>query len=367
MSQQILVDLAENSYPIEIEAGLVKHSPVFLSHLKDKKLFIISNPTVSELYLEKLLGNLKQFQLEDVPVYLMPDGEQYKNLQQFEQIIARMLSLNLGRDTIIIALGGGVVGDLAGFVAACYQRGIPFIQIPTTLLAQIDASVGGKTAVNHPMGKNMIGAFHQPQQVLIDPETLLSLPQREYLSGIGEALKYGLLADEALFEWMEASMDKFLQRDLPLLEKLIARCCQIKADIVAEDEKESGKRALLNLGHSFAHAIEAQTHYQQYLHGEAVAIGLHAAMKVSVAMNKSQQTHLQRLVSLLEKSGLPSTIPSSMDVEQLFLHMKKDKKNKAGKIRIVINHAIGDAELITCDDEALIKSSFPLRSASFHN
>lgn len=367
MSQQILVDLAENSYPIEIEAGLVKYSPVFLSHLKGKALFIISNATVSELYLQKLQNNLKQFQIENTPVYLMPDGEQYKNLQQFEQIIAQMLTLNLGRDSIIIALGGGVVGDLAGFVASCYQRGIPFIQIPTTLLAQIDASVGGKTAVNHPLGKNMIGAFHQPQQVLIDPETLLSLPQREFLAGIGEALKYGLLADEALFEWMEASMEKFLQRDLVLLEKLIARCCQIKADIVAEDEKESGKRALLNLGHTFAHAIEAETHYQQYLHGEAVAIGLHAAMRISVALKQSQKEHLERLIKLLDRSGLPSAISSSMNIDNLFSHMKKDKKNKAGKIRLVINKAIGAAEIITCDDEALIKSSFPRESSSFDN
>ncbi len=361
MSQQILVDLAENSYPIEIEAGLVQHSPVFLSQLKHKPLFIISNPTVSELYLEKLQQNLKQLQIENTPVYLMPDGEQYKTLQQFEKIIAEMLRLNLGRDCIIIALGGGVVGDLAGFVASCYQRGVPFIQIPTTLLAQIDASVGGKTAVNHPLGKNMIGAFHQPQQVLIDPQTLLSLPEREFQAGMGEAIKYGLLADRTLFEWMETSIEKLLQRDLLFLEKLIARCCRIKANIVAEDEKETAKRALLNLGHTFAHAIEAETRYQQYLHGEAVAIGLHAAMRVSVAMNKSKVQDLERLVELLKKNGLPLTIPSTMDVNNLFLHMKKDKKNKAGKIRIVINKAIGEAELICCDDEALIKSSFPQR------
>ncbi len=360
MSQQILVSLGENSYPIEIKTGLVKHSPVFLSYLKNKSVFIISNATVAALYLQKLQDNLTQMNFVDVPVYLMPDGEEYKNLAQFEQIIAAMLKLNLGRDTIIIALGGGVVGDLAGFVAACYQRGVQFIQIPTTLLAQIDASVGGKTAVNHPLGKNMIGAFHQPQLVLIDPETLQSLPQREFLAGLGEALKYGLLADEKLFNWMESTIELFLQRDLPALQKLIIKCCLIKAEIVTADEKESGRRTLLNLGHTFGHAIEAETRYQQYLHGEAVAIGLHAAMKLSVTLGYSGVAELNRLVELLKTIGLIDTIPATMNLENLLQHMKKDKKNKAGKIHLIVNQGIGAAKLIVCEDEALIKSAFPL-------
>lgn len=355
MSAQLTIQLPTRQYNIEIESGLVEASSALKALTKNRAIFIISNSTVADLYLSSIQSQL----FETAPVYLMPDGEQFKNLQQFEQINAALMEQNFGRDTIIIALGGGVVGDLSGFVAACYQRGIEFIQIPTSLLSQIDASVGGKTAVNHPLGKNMIGAFHQPSLVLIDPFTLQTLPDRGFNAGMAEAIKYGVMADASLFDWIEDHARLLQQKDTETLEQLIYKCCAIKAEIVIEDEKEQGRRALLNLGHTYGHAFEAETKYLTYLHGEAVAIGMHAAMRLSVQMGDSSQQQLDRLIVLLETFSLPVTLPQDLAAERLISHMLKDKKNRQGIIHLIVNQGIGKARVLAMEDHNLISKAFP--------
>ena len=358
LNHPLSIQLKNHRYSIDIHSGLVKSSSELKQLTANRSVFIISNPTVAELYLDNIQSQLT----EAAPVYLMPDGEAYKNLQQFELINAELMKNNFGRDAIIIALGGGVVGDLSGFVAACYQRGIEFIQIPTTLLAQIDASVGGKTAVNHSLGKNMIGAFHQPSLVVIDPTTLLSLKDREFNAGLGEAIKYGLMADASLFSWIEDNLEALIQRDNDVLQTLIYRCCEIKANIVAADEKEKGIRALLNLGHTYAHAFEAETHYKKYLHGEAVAIGLVAAMTFSIELGRSNPTLKLRLIDILKKCNLPVSIPQTLKAENLITHMLKDKKNRKGVIHLVINKELGNADIVAVEDHDLIIKAIPYSS-----
>jgi 3-dehydroquinate synthase len=355
VKQQLSIQLKNHSYSIEIQSGLVKSSSKLKDLTADRSVFIISNNKVADFYLQNIQAQLSN----PAPVYLMPDGEEFKNLQQFEQINAELMKINFGRDAIIIALGGGVVGDLSGFVAACYQRGIEFIQIPTTLLAQIDASVGGKTAVNHSLGKNMIGAFHQPSLVIIDPDTLLTLEDREFNAGLGEAVKYGLMADASLFEWIEENAAALMQREMNALHTLIYRCCEIKAKIVTADEKEKGVRALLNLGHTFAHAVEAETAYKTYLHGEAVAIGLVAAIELAVVMGHCDEQLKLRLLSLLTRFNLPVSIPRQLKAEQLIKHMLKDKKNRNGVIHFVVNKNLGGADIIAVKDHALITKVLP--------
>ena len=253
---------------------------------------------------------------------------------------------NCGRDTCLIALGGGVIGDLTGFVAACYQRGVPFIQIPTTVLSQVDSSVGGKTAVNHPLGKNMIGAFYQPQAVFIDTNSLHTLPAREFAAGMAEVIKYGLIYDTELFAFIEQNVEKLQQLDEASLQHIIYRCCEIKALIVAQDEKENGLRALLNLGHTFAHAIEAQMGYGVWLHGEAVATGMVLAAKLAHTRGDLSQTEVDRIVTLLKLYNLPTEIPSEMTAEQFLMHMRKDKKNKKGTIRFILPTQFGQCALV---------------------
>ena len=355
LKHQLSIQLKHHSYSIDIQSGLVKSSSALNRLTASRSVFIISNPTVAELYLDNIQDQLS----EKAHVYLMPDGEEFKNLHQFEKINAELMKNNFGRDALIIALGGGVVGDLSGFVAACYQRGIEFIQIPTTLLAQIDASVGGKTAVNHEYGKNMIGAFHQPSWVLIDPTTLASLTDREFNAGLGEAIKYGLMADASLFDWIENNRESLKQRDLGVLQTLIYRCCEIKAEIVAADEKEKGLRALLNLGHTYGHAFEAETAYKEYLHGEAVAIGLVAAMRLAIAMGRCNETDKTRLIALLKAFDLPVTIPQQLKADELISHMLKDKKNRKGVIHLVINKGMGEADVIAVEDHGLITKAIP--------
>jgi len=277
---------------------------------------------------------------------LIPDGEQYKSLEWFEKISAFLLQNNCGRDTCLIALGGGVIGDLTGFVAACYQRGVPFIQIPTTVLSQVDSSVGGKTAVNHPLGKNMIGAFYQPQAVFIDTNSLHTLPAREFAAGMAEVIKYGLIYDTELFAFIEQNVEKLQQLDEASLQHIIYRCCEIKALIVAQDEKENGLRALLNLGHTFAHAIEAQMGYGVWLHGEAVATGMVLAAKLAHTRGDLSQTEVDRIVTLLKLYNLPTEIPSEMTAEQFLMHMRKDKKNKKGTIRFILPTQFGQCALV---------------------
>jgi len=255
--------------------------------------------------------------------------------------MSHLLSSNHGRDTTIIALGGGVIGDISGFAAACYQRGIDFIQVPTTLLSQVDSSVGGKTAINHPLGKNMVGAFYQPQAVLIDINSLTTLPEREFSAGMAEVIKYGILGDGEFFEWLEKNQSLINAKDTQTLSQMIATCCQCKADIVAQDEKESGLRALLNLGHTFGHAIEAEQGYGVWLHGEAVATGMVLASKLAVNKDLLEVSELRRIESLIKAFSLPVSAPDDMNLESFVKHMKRDKKNIAGKMRFIIPTSIG--------------------------
>ncbi|WP_026317767.1 3-dehydroquinate synthase [Algicola sagamiensis] len=331
------VSLGERSYPIYIGQSL-------FSSLSAKRLIstqrvaVISNSTIYPLYQTQIQSWLKDF---DVLPVIIDDGEQYKNLQTFEAVVGQLLSANLGRDTTLIALGGGVVGDLCGFVAACYQRGIPFIQIPTSLLAQVDSSVGGKTAVNHLLGKNMIGAFYQPKQVLIDTDMLNTLPPREFSAGMAEVIKYGILWDRDFFDWIVKHQSDILAKEPTVIQSMIQRCCEIKAEVVSKDEKEEGLRALLNLGHTFGHAIEAELGYGDWLHGEAVAAGMVYAMMIAQLRNWLPQSDVDAVKSILAVFQLPVEGPQSMRAKDYIPHMQKDKKNKEGTMRFILPTQIG--------------------------
>ncbi len=338
----LVVSLAERSYPIYIEAGLFSNNSPLTQHISGKRVCIVTNTVVAPLYLAQLKTNLEGFEVDEV---ILEDGEAEKNLANFERIMAHMLELNHGRDSTLIALGGGVIGDITGFAAACYQRGINFIQIPTTLLSQVDSSVGGKTAVNHPLGKNMIGAFYQPKAVIIDIDSLNTLPIREFNAGMSEVIKYGILGDEQFFVWLEQNKAQIKQGDSAILAQMIRHCCQQKADIVAQDEKESGVRALLNLGHTFGHAIEAEQGYGAWLHGEAVATGMVQAATLAKQLGYLSEADVQRIIALLEYFELPIEAPSNMSFDDFIKHMSRDKKNKAGKIRLIIPTAIGKSDI----------------------
>ncbi|TMO72921.1 3-dehydroquinate synthase [Pseudoalteromonas sp. S3785] len=340
---ELTVNLDERSYPIFIGQYALQDNGRLVHHIGDCRPIIITNDTVAPLYLQGLLDSLAEL---DPLSFVIPDGEQYKSLEWFEKISAFLLQNNCGRDTCLIALGGGVIGDLTGFVAACYQRGVPFIQIPTTVLSQVDSSVGGKTAVNHPLGKNMIGAFYQPQAVFIDTESLHTLPAREFAAGMAEVIKYGLIYDTELFTFIEQNAEKLQQLDEASLQHIIYRCCEIKALIVAQDEKENGLRALLNLGHTFAHAIEAQMGYGVWLHGEAVATGMVLAAKLAHTRGDLSQDEVDRIVALLKLYNLPTEIPAEMTAEQFLMHMRKDKKNKKGTIRFILPTEFGQCALV---------------------
>ena len=336
------VELGTRSYPIYINSGLLSTSDPLSSHIRSKRVCIISNNIVSPLYLQSLKGILSNFDVDEI---ILPDGEAEKSLANFENIMSHLLAGNHGRDTTLIALGGGVIGDITGFAAACYQRGIDFIQIPTTVLSQVDSSVGGKTAVNHPLGKNMIGAFYQPKAVIIDIDTLMSLPTREFNAGMAEVIKYGILGDNEFFCWLEDHVEDIKAGKSDVLAYMIERCCQCKADIVAMDETESGVRALLNLGHTFGHAIEADQGYGKWLHGEAVSTGMVLASKLAVAMNLLEVSDLRRIEALLFAFDLPLVVPENMGFEEFICHMRRDKKNLAGKLRFIIPTAIGRSEI----------------------
>ena len=340
------VNLGDRSYPIHIEAGLMQQSGLF-DHITREKIVIVTNDTIAPLYLDTLLSLLQQTH-QQVHSIVLPDGEQYKDLARFEQVHSFLLAQHASRDTTLIALGGGVIGDLTGFVAATFQRGVDFIQIPTTLLSQVDSSVGGKTAVNHPLGKNMIGAFYQPQAVYIDTHSLASLPPREFASGMAEVIKYGIIYDADLFAWIEHNTQLLRALDPTALSYVIERCCAIKAEIVAQDEHEKGLRALLNLGHTFGHAIEAQMGYGNWLHGEAVAAGTIIASQVAVAQNRLDQAQLRRIIDLHDAFDLPTAGPDTMNMQTYMQHMSHDKKVLAGKIRFIIPTSIGSA--IVTDD-----------------
>ncbi|TDF36645.1 3-dehydroquinate synthase [Alteromonadaceae bacterium M269] len=345
------VELGERSYPISVEANLLSQASLLSPYIEKKRVVVVSNQTVADLYADKLGTILGQVKYD---LILMPDGEQYKNLQTFEQVIGELLTLGAGRDTILIALGGGVVGDLTGYVAASFQRGIPFIQIPTTLLAQVDSSVGGKTAVNHPLGKNMIGAFYQPKAVVIDTTTLSTLPDREFAAGMAEVIKYGIIYDLAFFEWLEQNKQKLMDKDPDALAYAISRSCEIKAEIVALDERESGIRALLNLGHTFGHAIEAEQGYGNWLHGEAVAAGMILAAKASEAKEWLEASETRRIVDLLSVFELPLDKPEGMGFTAFMKHMRHDKKVAAGQIRFILPQGLGKAVVTSDLSESLL-------------
>jgi 3-dehydroquinate synthase len=335
------VELGERSYPIYIDTGLFSNS-LLSKHIRSKRVCIVSNDVVHPIYSEAIKSQLSDFQVDEI---ILPDGEAEKSLANFEVIMSHLLANGHGRDSTLIALGGGVIGDITGFAAACYQRGVDFIQIPTTLLSQVDSSVGGKTAVNHPLGKNMIGAFYQPKAVIIDINTLTTLPLREFNAGMAEVIKYGILGNKDFFIWLEDHSEQIKSGETQTLAKMVELCCQSKADIVAADETEAGVRALLNLGHTFGHAIEADQGYGKWKHGEAVATGMVLASKLAVAMNLLEVSDLRRIESLIETFDLPLLAPENMGFDEFICHMRRDKKNLAGKLRFIIPTAIGKSEI----------------------
>jgi 3-dehydroquinate synthase len=334
--------LGESSYPIYIGAGLLDDSALITDHIAGQQVLVVTNTTVAPLFLARLKVVLQAFHVE---VLELPDGEQFKTLESLDMVLTTLLRAGHNRGTTLIALGGGVVGDTTGFAAACYQRGVAFIQIPTTLLAQVDSSVGGKSAVNHPLGKNMIGAFHQPKAVIIDPQTLQSLPRRELLAGLAEVIKHGALADLAYFEWLEANIDGLLALDLEKMSYAIKRSCEIKANIVSLDEKEQGIRALLNFGHTFGHAIETGMGYGVWLHGEAVAAGMIMAARLSTKLGMCSASDTERLTRLIERAGLPTAPPASLEDKFLAL-MARDKKATDAGLRLILLNRLGDAVLV---------------------
>jgi 3-dehydroquinate synthase len=337
------VELGSRSYPILIGTGLFER-PESFAELGARDLLIVSNTTVAPLYLRALRAALAPRRCVEV---LLPDGEQYKTLANAARVLDVLAANRFARDCALIALGGGVVGDLAGFAAACYHRGVAFAQVPTTLLAQVDSAVGGKTGVNHPAGKNLIGAFHQPLLVVCDTATLTTLPGRELRAGLAEVIKYGLISDAAFFAWLEEHLPQLLARRSDALEYVVRRSCELKAAVVGRDEREQGERALLNLGHTFGHAVEAATAYKEWLHGEAVAAGLAMAATMSSECGLLKPQDAERVRRLLELAGLP-THALSLNPPRLLEHMRADKKVLGGRLRLVLLRGIGEA-FVTAD------------------
>ncbi len=339
--QTLNVDLGERAYPIHIGSGLLDRAELILPHLAQKRVMIVTNTTVAPLYLARLTATLETGAVA-VSSVVLPDGEAYNNWETLNEIFAALLTDRAERKTTLIALGGGVIGDMTGFAAASYQRGVPFIQIPTTLLSQVDSSVGGKTGINHPLGKNMIGAFYQPKLVLADTDTLKTLPARELSAGLAEVIKYGLIWDADFFAWLEANMDKLRALDPAAITHAIYRSCEIKAQIVAQDEREGGIRAILNLGHTFGHAIETGMGYGNWLHGEAVAAGMALAAETSRRLGWLADADVERARALIRAAGLPDVAPD-LGVETYLEYMGHDKKVEGGKMRFVLLKKLGEA------------------------
>jgi len=337
----LLPDSGSRSYPIHIGAGLIGRAELYRPYLAGGSAAIVTNAVVAPLYLSQVRQALKGARLTEIVV---PDGEQTKSWEVLETVFDALLAARCGRDTLLVALGGGVVGDLAGFAAAVYQRGIPFLQVPTTLLAQVDSSVGGKTAINHARGKNMIGAFHQPRAVISDVSTLDTLPDRELRAGLAEVIKHALALDLAFVDWLERNMEKVLERDRGALTYAVKRCCELKAGIVAADEREAGVRALLNFGHTFGHAIEAGAGYGSWLHGEAIAAGMVMAAELSLGLNLIGKADVARVRRLIERAGLPLRGPA-LAPQRLMELMAGDKKAAQGKLRFVVLEGLGRAAL----------------------
>jgi 3-dehydroquinate synthase len=342
--QTIQVDVGHSRYPITIGSGLLTNREVLDTHIRGRDLLIVTNTTVARLYLAKLTDSLASRRVAEC---ILPDGEQHKTLQTAGWVLDALAGKRMNRDATVLALGGGVVGDIAGFAAACYQRGIGYVQIPTTLLAQVDSSVGGKTGVNHSGGKNLIGAFHQPIGVIADTGTLATLPDRELRAGVAEVIKYGCVWDPLLFDWLDHNMAKLLARDVGALTYAIARSCEIKATVVAKDEREQNLRAILNFGHTFGHAIEASTGFTTYLHGEAVGLGMLIAANLSHRLGLIDAAILGRVRDILRKAGLPTDAPRVGAARALEL-MQMDKKVLAGAVRLVLVEKLGRA-IVTAD------------------
>ncbi len=353
-TKTLQLSLGERSYPIIIGNGVLGKPELLNPFISGQQVMVVSNETIAPLYLSQVLTALSDYQCETV---ILPDGEEFKNLDILNRIFDALLQARFSRDATLIALGGGVVGDMTGFAAACYQRGIDFIQIPTTLLAQVDSSVGGKTGVNHPLGKNMIGAFHQPRCVLIDTATLQTLEDRQLHAGLAEVIKYGLIRDADFFTWLEENMDALLARDDAAIAYAIEKSCHYKAEIVAADERESGIRVLLNLGHTFAHAIETGMGYGAWLHGEAVAAGMCMASEMSHRMGKITSADRQRIIDLIQRAQLPVNAPTKISVDRFLTLMAVDKKVQCGKLRLVLLGSIGSAFLSDDFDLEVLKKS----------
>lgn len=339
----LTVNLPQNSYEIAIASGNLSQLGSQMQRLNlGKKVLIISNPEIFDYYGDTCVKSLEATGFK-VYKHLIPSGETYKNLQSIEKVYDTALAYRMERSSTFVALGGGVIGDMTGFAAATWLRGVNFIQVPTSLLAMVDASVGGKTGVNHPQGKNLIGAFYQPRLVLIDPEVLNTLPEREFRAGMAEVIKYGIIWDQDLFTKLEqeSNIDCFSAIEPKLLETILIRSCQAKADVVSQDEKESGIRAILNYGHTIGHAVESLTHYQKFVHGEAVAIGMVAAGKIALKMGLWTTDEAQRQDALIKKTKLPTTIPQNLEFNNILSTLQNDKKVKAGKVRFVLPTAIG--------------------------
>lgn len=345
--ERLQIELGERSYPILIGKGLLREAGLLQQHIAARNLLTVTNDRVGPLYLQTLKNALESRRVSEV---ILPDGEVHKTLEVVSRIFDACVGARLNRDAAIIALGGGVVGDMAGFAAACYQRGIDYIQVPTTLLAQVDSAVGGKTGVNHPGGKNLIGAFYQPRCVIVDTDVLTTLPDRELRAGIAEIIKYGLIRDARFFAWLEANIGKLVERDPAALTQAIRRSCEIKAEIVGIDEREHGLRAILNLGHTFGHAIENAVGYGEWLHGEAVAAGVVLAAEMSTRLGWFPEHDCERAVKLLDRAGLPTTAPA-IGADRALELMGMDKKVLAGQLRLVLLRAMGQA-VVTADYDA---------------
>ncbi|MFQ5671845.1 MAG: 3-dehydroquinate synthase [Nitrospinales bacterium] len=352
--KRLNVDLGERSYEILIGQGLLEHTGRLLCEaVQTSRAVVVTHPSIDRLHGEKTVGGLHRAGLKTDCIQV-PEGEEHKSLGEAEKLFGRLLELNCDRRSVLVALGGGVIGDLTGFVAATFMRGIPFIQAPTTLLAQVDSSVGGKTAVNHSLGKNMIGVFYQPRAVVIDLDTLNTLPQEEFRAGLAEVIKYGVIADAQLFDYLDDHAENILQRDPACLEHIVETSCAIKGRVVQRDEKENRLRMILNFGHTLGHAIEAVTNYAVYKHGEAIAIGMVYAARLSREMGLCPDTVCRRLASLVEKFGLPSRVPD-LPARQLIESMHLDKKSHDERIRFVLAKEIGAVEIVDQVPDAVLK------------
>lgn len=351
VARELQVALGQRRYPIRIGAGLLANPAELSRHLSGRHVLVVSDHNVASHYLDPVLAAVAD---REHRVLILPPGEQEKTLARFAELMQALAELRASRDATLIALGGGVVGDLTGFAAACWMRGVRFIQLPTTLLAMVDSSVGGKTAVDLPAGKNLVGAFHQPSAVIADTDTLATLPERELCAGLAEVVKYGALGDAPFLAWLEANADALRRRDPEALASAIETCCRHKAAIVARDETEQGERALLNLGHTFGHALEVECGYGNLLHGEAVAIGMLCAARLSAILGRAPAADADRLQALLARLGLPTSVPRGLDPQRLLTAMRLDKKAVSGRLRLVLWRGVGRAEIVEGVDEAAV-------------